>query len=159
MISENIKLINGDCMKVMAKYPDKYFDLAIVDPPYGIGISKNPPRQKHEKKHGTIQYQMRYILKNCLGFQKIKLFGGVTILFYRQRNALFFGIRKTQSLIFQTESWRELLLKNQQVVLILDIMVILKGKRLLQLKYIQRKNQLSYTIGYTKITHKKDKRL
>lgn len=28
---------NIDCMIGMAEYPDKYFDLAIVDPPYGIG--------------------------------------------------------------------------------------------------------------------------
>ena len=28
---------NIDCMIGMARYPDKYFDLAIVDPPYGIG--------------------------------------------------------------------------------------------------------------------------
>ena len=28
---------NEDCMEGMARYPDKYFDLAIVDPPYGIG--------------------------------------------------------------------------------------------------------------------------
>ena len=27
---------NEDCMIGMARYPDKYFDLAIVDPPYGI---------------------------------------------------------------------------------------------------------------------------
>jgi site-specific DNA-methyltransferase (adenine-specific) len=27
---------NEDCMIGMAKYPDKYFDLAVVDPPYGI---------------------------------------------------------------------------------------------------------------------------
>lgn len=27
---------NEDCMKGMARYPDNYFDLAIVDPPYGI---------------------------------------------------------------------------------------------------------------------------
>ena len=26
-----------DCMEGMAQYPDKYFDLAVVDPPYGIG--------------------------------------------------------------------------------------------------------------------------
>jgi site-specific DNA-methyltransferase (adenine-specific) len=26
-----------DCMDLMARYPDKYFDLAVVDPPYGIG--------------------------------------------------------------------------------------------------------------------------
>lgn len=25
--------INGDCMEVMRQYPDKYFDLAVVDPP------------------------------------------------------------------------------------------------------------------------------
>jgi len=27
---------NEDCMELMARYPDKHFDLAIVDPPYGI---------------------------------------------------------------------------------------------------------------------------
>ena len=30
-------VFNEDCMTVMARYPDKFFDLAIVDPPYGIG--------------------------------------------------------------------------------------------------------------------------
>lgn len=29
--------LNEDCMAVMARYPDKYFDLAVVDPPYGGG--------------------------------------------------------------------------------------------------------------------------
>ena len=29
-----------DCMKGMAQFPDKFFDLAIVDPPYGICASK-----------------------------------------------------------------------------------------------------------------------
>jgi len=28
---------NIDCMEGMKRYPDKYFELAIVDPPYGIG--------------------------------------------------------------------------------------------------------------------------
>lgn len=28
---------NEDCMTGMARYPDKYFELAIVDPPYGLG--------------------------------------------------------------------------------------------------------------------------
>jgi site-specific DNA-methyltransferase (adenine-specific) len=26
-----------DCMDLMSRYPDKYFELSIVDPPYGIG--------------------------------------------------------------------------------------------------------------------------
>jgi site-specific DNA-methyltransferase (adenine-specific) len=30
-----IEYTNEDCMVGMARYPDKYFDLAIVDPPYG----------------------------------------------------------------------------------------------------------------------------
>ena len=45
-----IQITNEDNMELMSRYPDKYFDLAIVDPPYGIGISSNPVRQKHDKK-------------------------------------------------------------------------------------------------------------
>lgn len=30
-------LYNCDCIEAMREYPDKYFDLAIVDPPYGSG--------------------------------------------------------------------------------------------------------------------------
>ena len=35
------KLYNMDCMDLMAQFPDKYFELAIVDPPYGIGDKFN----------------------------------------------------------------------------------------------------------------------
>ena len=45
---------NKDCMLAMSEFPDKYFDLAVVDPPYGMGIdgqklsiNKNP---KHNRK-------------------------------------------------------------------------------------------------------------
>jgi len=31
-----IKIIKENNMQLMARYPDQYFDLAIVDPPYGI---------------------------------------------------------------------------------------------------------------------------
>lgn len=31
------EVFNEDCMIGMARYPDKYFDLTVVDPPYGIG--------------------------------------------------------------------------------------------------------------------------
>jgi site-specific DNA-methyltransferase (adenine-specific) len=41
-----LTITNEDNMVLMARYPDKYFDLAIVDPPYGIGEdgSKNKTR-------------------------------------------------------------------------------------------------------------------
>jgi len=32
--------INCDCMEGMGQFPDNYFDLAIVDPPYGVGGHK-----------------------------------------------------------------------------------------------------------------------
>ena len=39
-----------DCVELLKQVPEKYFELAVVDPPYGIGISANPVRQQHEKK-------------------------------------------------------------------------------------------------------------
>ena len=35
----NLTLYNGDCMDYMKECEDNAFDLAIVDPPYGIGMS------------------------------------------------------------------------------------------------------------------------
>ena len=29
-----------DCIDGMKQYPDKYFDLAVVDPPYGISYAR-----------------------------------------------------------------------------------------------------------------------
>ena len=37
--TEKISLYNCDNMKLMEQTPDNYFDLAIVDPPYGIDIT------------------------------------------------------------------------------------------------------------------------
>ena len=58
-----IKITNECNMLLMARYPDNYFDLAIVDPPYGIGFDGNTTvlaksgkkkgfamKQHHEKK-------------------------------------------------------------------------------------------------------------
>lgn len=41
---------NMDCMDGMKEYPDKYFDLAVVDPPYGININMNIGLKKGQKK-------------------------------------------------------------------------------------------------------------
>jgi len=40
-VTEKIQITNEDNMELMARYPDKYFDLAIVDPPFGIDINKS----------------------------------------------------------------------------------------------------------------------
>jgi len=39
-MNKTINITNEDNMLLMARYPDNYFDLAIVDPPYGIDVTK-----------------------------------------------------------------------------------------------------------------------
>jgi site-specific DNA-methyltransferase (adenine-specific) len=45
-----MQITNEDNLALMARYPDNYFDLAIVDPPYGIGAS-GKTYGKRKKKH------------------------------------------------------------------------------------------------------------
>jgi site-specific DNA-methyltransferase (adenine-specific) len=53
----SLTITNEDNMALMARYPDKYFDLAIVDPPYGIdlanmnmGIGNTPKASKAKNR-------------------------------------------------------------------------------------------------------------
>lgn len=55
-ITDLVTIYRGDCMDYMKGIPDKHFDLAIVDPPYGISINMNMGRKKgqqpkHQKKN------------------------------------------------------------------------------------------------------------
>lgn len=53
-ITDKIKITNEDNMELMSRYPDNYFDLAIVDHPYGIDVTKfemgGRKRNKEDKK-------------------------------------------------------------------------------------------------------------
>jgi len=49
-MKEYLKITNEDNMELMKRFPDNYFDLAIVDPPYGIGINVSMGRRKGDKK-------------------------------------------------------------------------------------------------------------
>ena len=44
-----INLTNEDNMELMSRYPDNYFELAIVDPPYGGVKGKNIPNNSKNK--------------------------------------------------------------------------------------------------------------
>jgi len=48
------EVYNMDCITLMKKYPDKWFDLAVVDPPYGnidaIGLIDNKKKGKQATK-------------------------------------------------------------------------------------------------------------
>jgi site-specific DNA-methyltransferase (adenine-specific) len=49
------EVYNMDCMEGMAKYPDNYFDLAIVDPPYGLDLANMNMGVGKSKKSSKIQ--------------------------------------------------------------------------------------------------------
>ena len=50
----NSIVFNEDCIEGMKRYPDNYFDLAVVDPPYGnidaIGLMDNKTKGKQATK-------------------------------------------------------------------------------------------------------------
>lgn len=52
---------NMDCMDGIKEFPDKYFVLAIVDPPYGIGEGD---KRNHFSRQITESF---FKLLDCLG--------------------------------------------------------------------------------------------
>lgn len=58
------EFINADCMQYMPKYPDNYFDLAIVDPPYGIGYDIKAQKRAGQKSKGGAAYKKQYHASN-----------------------------------------------------------------------------------------------
>jgi len=78
MTEPNIELLNMDCLLYMRQCEDKQFDLAIVDPPYGIGMdggkiggdklgkAKNYTQKDWDKKTPSKEYfdELRRISKN-----------------------------------------------------------------------------------------------
>ena len=71
-----MNITNEDNMELMARYEDNYFDLAIVDPPYGIGISKNPVRQQHKKKQWDNEIPTQDYFKELFRVSKNQIIWG-----------------------------------------------------------------------------------
>ena len=71
---------NIDCMEGMKQFPDKYFELAIVDPPYGIGAYSDGTMggvfwqsKVHTKKlNGILPHPKQSIFWNLKELAKIK---------------------------------------------------------------------------------------
>ncbi len=47
------KVINGDCLEILKKIPDKYFDLIFADPPYNLQIGKDLKRPDSSPVNGV----------------------------------------------------------------------------------------------------------
>lgn len=101
-IPESI-VTNEDCMEMMSRYPDKFFELAIVDPPYGANdaIGVNNGRMHSAKRTDYRQFEniapsdkyfneLRRVSKNQIiwGGNFFGLIGGVLVW---NKNGTAFG--------------------------------------------------------------------
>jgi len=58
-VTDKIEITNEDNMSLMSRYEDNYFDLAIVDPPYGIDIGN-----QSQGKGGGVAKKINYTKKD-----------------------------------------------------------------------------------------------
>lgn len=93
-----LTITNEDNMLLMARYPDKYFDLAIVDPPYGIGIDG----QKESIKNG-VQIRKKHTFKNWDNAIPPKEY--FDELFRVSKNQIIWGGNYFTEFLSPTKSW------------------------------------------------------
>ena len=98
-VAENI-----DCMAGMSRYPDKYFELAIVDPEYGIGINKMNYVKSGAVKVGGA-YRRDYSKKNTEWDSKIPDKSYFEELQRVSANQIIFGGNYFTEFLPATKSW------------------------------------------------------
>lgn len=89
------EFLNIDCMdkdKGMPSYPDKYFDLAIVDPPYGAGDKLMTIGNAYEKNYKTFENKK----PSKQYFDE---------LFRVSKNQIIWGGNYFTSLLYETNAW------------------------------------------------------
>lgn len=98
-----------DCMEGMKEFPDKYFDLAIVDPPYGEKVGKGGYMHntvtggvaKRRNYHTNVFFQEKPDAEYFAELQRVSknqiVWGGIILLiFSRQVSAGLCGTRSTR---------------------------------------------------------------
>ena len=60
---KKVTLLNCDCMEYMKDIPDNVFDLAIVDPPYGISFDGNTTVKGKAGKANTFGDKQHHVKK------------------------------------------------------------------------------------------------
>ena len=67
----NINLHNGDCLEALRAMEDNAFELAIVDPPYGIGFDgENTSMSAGTRKDGTTRNMKSWSSAKPKGYKK-----------------------------------------------------------------------------------------
>lgn len=165
------KAYNVDCVKYMRDIPDNFFDLAVCDPPYGIGESG--AHNKSRSKLATAQdYKpfagndstppMENISKSFSGCRKTKSFSEQITLSAGCRSiatAGLCGTRKTAKAISRTASWHGLLLRAQSGYSVSAGRVCYRAIwSTRNNEYILRKSLLPCTAGFSRNTQSPDTR-
>lgn len=66
-----LRLFNQDCLTYMKSLPDKFFDVTIADPPYGIGLDweKRDWRSRAKYKNcGRRKLKLRHMFTRSIGY-------------------------------------------------------------------------------------------
>jgi site-specific DNA-methyltransferase (adenine-specific) len=88
-----IEYFNEDCMAGMARYSDKYFDLAIVDPPYGIGAPKANIGARRHKNASCDGKDWDSAIPTCEYFDELRRVSKEQIIWGSNYFNSFFGNR------------------------------------------------------------------
>lgn len=72
--------INGDCMEFMRTCPPNFFDLAIVDPPYGIDVTKLKIRANKKDKHWDASPPASEYFEHLFRISKNQIIWGMNFL-------------------------------------------------------------------------------
>ena len=79
-----------DCIELMKKYEDGHFDLAVCDPPYGIGMDNQKKRTKPNRPNSYTHYKdIKYNISNWDNNTPTKEY--FTELFRVSKNQIIWG--------------------------------------------------------------------
>jgi len=92
-VTDKIEITHEDNMALMSSYEDKYFDLAIVDPPFGIGMS-------NYKRKGNIKFDQTKKWDNCTPDDKY-----FKELFRVSKNQIIFGGNYFTNYLKPSKGW------------------------------------------------------
>jgi site-specific DNA-methyltransferase (adenine-specific) len=69
-------IYNEDCLQAMKQMPDNYFELAIVDPPYGTGMNVGRNNQNNDKDWDNVIPPKEYFDELFRVSKKYIIWGG-----------------------------------------------------------------------------------
>ena len=104
MTTKEMTITNEDNMKLMARYPDNYFDLAIVDPPYGINRA-NQSKTMGKNKSRKNSYIKRTDYKNKKWDNSAPKEGFFSELFRVSENQIIWGGNYFTNYLYPVNGW------------------------------------------------------